>query len=497
MDLTSDEPAWAADVLWEPRAARAAQPAAAGPPVRPRGEPAADRPTARAMGVMLAVLAAVAVAARGLDQGTSPAPAAPRVASPRSSPAHAASASPRRGAPSPRLRAGDTGAPVLALQTALAALKLDPGPQDGAFGAQTRTAVAGFQAAHGLPADGVVGQTTAKAIVKALGASVRADAAAAQAGFERAEAAGRLPAAAAHAAKPALAAAVARAGSGHIGQAALVAAALHDVAAQADVYDGPRARALFGMLAANVDRAASGGVPAAGASIEDGDGVVYRYFPGHGLQFHPLASFAALNADVTQGRTADTRRLADAMVARGIPTGDALVWEYDFDFGGAQRWTSGFAQAVGADALARAGRLLEDPKLAAAAGKAFAAIPASYLTPAGGGEWTREYSQNHLLILNAQLQTYLSLSDYARVSGDGEARRVAGELLTAARALLPRFDAGCWSRYSLGGALATSHYDAYHVRLLRQVARVTGDRSWASIADRWQQGLEHGGCQPG
>jgi len=92
-------------------------------------------------------------------------------------------------------------------------------------------------------------------------------------------------------------------------------------------------------------------------------------------------------------------------------------WEYDFPFGGPDRWTSGFAQAAGADSLARAGKMLRDTRIENAARAAFASIPAAYLHPIAGGSWIREYSFSTLLILNAQLQAFLLLSDYARVSG--------------------------------------------------------------------------------
>src|SRR5262249_43403369 len=118
---------------------------------------------------------------------------------------------------------------------------------------------------------------------------------------------------------------------------------IDDVAAQASRFNGPRARALFGMLAANVAylgaRAATGAVH---QDITDGDGVVYRWFPGHGYQFHPLGNFAALNAAVGSGDEGRMRRLADALAGRGVPTSSgALVWEYYFSFGGGRPpWTS-------------------------------------------------------------------------------------------------------------------------------------------------------------
>jgi peptidoglycan hydrolase-like protein with peptidoglycan-binding domain len=395
------------------------------------------------------------------------------------------------------IRPGSHGAAVTGLQTALAQLGVYSGRPDGAYGATTRRAVSRFQAAHGIARDGAAGTATLAAVSHALAGMAAANASTVRVGVATARARGRISLAQARAAGAALTAAVAVAGSAPIGPAAAVTAVLAGVAHQASSLDAPRARALFGMLAVNVERFRHGGLPEPLAATAGRDGVVYRYFPGHGYQFHPLATFGALAAAVAAGRKPDAARIAAAMVARAVPAGAGRVWEYDFPFGGPDTWTSGFAQAAGADALARASQLLSDPALAQAAAAAFAAIPA-YLHPIAGGEWIREYSYSPMLILNAQLQTFLLVSDYARRSGSARAAALAAQLETAARRLLPRFDTGCWSRYSLGGAPASAHYMAYHVQLLRQIARVTGERSWATVADRWQ-GYERssGGCPSG
>ena len=69
------------------------------------------------------------------------------------------------------LRAGDTGASVLALQQTLASLGFDPGTADGKFGTATTEAVTAFQKAKGLPQDGVAGPTTIAAINTAAAGS--------------------------------------------------------------------------------------------------------------------------------------------------------------------------------------------------------------------------------------------------------------------------------------------------------------------------------------
>jgi peptidoglycan hydrolase-like protein with peptidoglycan-binding domain len=57
-----------------------------------------------------------------------------------------------------------TGAAVRKLQKQLKAAGFDPGPIDGAFGPRTMLAVAAFQRAKGLVADGEVGPVTARAL---------------------------------------------------------------------------------------------------------------------------------------------------------------------------------------------------------------------------------------------------------------------------------------------------------------------------------------------
>lgn len=67
------------------------------------------------------------------------------------------------------LRKGARGPGVQAIQQALMALGIDvPGGADGVFGGGLEAAVVGFQRAHGLGADGVVGRGTLRALDTAL-----------------------------------------------------------------------------------------------------------------------------------------------------------------------------------------------------------------------------------------------------------------------------------------------------------------------------------------
>jgi hypothetical protein len=261
---------------------------------------------------------------------------------------------------------------------------------------------------------------------------------------------------------------------------------LDDVAAQASRFDGPRARALFGMLAANVaylgSRSPTGVVH---QDITDANGVVYRWFPGHGFQFHPLGNFAALNAAVGSGDEERIRRLADALAARGVPTSSgALVWEYYFSFGGGPPpWTSGMAQAVAAQSFARAASALDDSSLADVARRAERAIPGRLDRATSFGDWVRLYSFSNTVVLNAQLQTALSLATYAQLENDSGAAALAARLRTAAANGLSSFDTGFWSLYALPAEDSTLDYHTYVVQLLTALAKT--DTRFAPAAKRF------------
>src|SRR5204863_10213068 len=148
-------------------------------------------------------------------------------------------------------------------------------------------------------------------------------------------------------------------------------------------------------------------------------------------------------------------------------------------------WASGMAQAVAAQSLARAGRQLGDDDLLGAADGAFRAIPGPLVERLPAGAWIRLYSFSDDLVLNAQLQTAISLEDYAAITREPGAFALAAKLERTAAALLPRFDTGAWSLYSLRGGESTLSYHDYVIGLLRKLATRTSDPVWAAAADRF------------
>lgn len=383
------------------------------------------------------------------------------------------------------LRRGSRGDSVRRLQESLAAVGLVPGGIDAVFGPATETALASFQRSHGLDATGVADTATGKELAAVVVEQSVPEASTVRRGLAEAVGSARIPQAAAarYSASLTLAATAISELGGTKG--ATLSVVLHDVAVQTSSLDEPRALALFGMLDANRRYLARNDVKAERQDIEDADGVVYRYYTGHGFQFQPLADFSHLNALVTAGDAERAHRLAKALVARGIPENGALLWEYFFPYQGPANWRSGFAQAIAAQALARTAELAHDDALLAAAHRAFRAIPGTLSMSLGGGLWIKEYSFSDSPILNAQLQSLVSLTDYAGRAHAGDVNRVVYRMDAASRTLLPQFDTGCWSRYSLGGSDADLHYHTYHVQLLHQLASKRPDAIWRATGERW------------
>jgi hypothetical protein len=223
---------------------------------------------------------------------------------------------------------------------------------------------------------------------------------------------------------------------------------------------------------------ALGATPAAPArEVQTPDGAVYRSGLT-GRYFHPLGSFGQLNRAVTAGNRKRSRMLAQSLLRRAHRQGRfGLVWYYNVP-GGRSGWTSGLAQAVAAQALARAGRKQE-------ARRAFLPIPARLITRLPQGPWIKLYGYSDVVVLNAQLQAALSIGHYARLVGDRRAQRLARDLRRTALALLPRFDTGSWSRYALAGRPATMEYHSYVTELLWKLAARQGGGKWRVYANRF------------
>jgi D-glucuronyl C5-epimerase C-terminus len=254
----------------------------------------------------------------------------------------------------------------------------------------------------------------------------------------------------------------------------VVADSLSQAAALAHRLNAPRALIVFGQLAVTSSHLARANPPPSHTDVTDADGVLYRFFSGRGFEFHPLGNFAALNTDLGAGRTAAAKRLAEALADRGVPLpGGGMGWEYCFDYGGGRApWLSGMAQAAAAQGFAGAALLpgADSRRLNAAARGAYRSIPGRLAMRLAEGPWVRLYGFNSDIVLNAQLQSALSIARYARSTGDKGAADYAAALRRSAAALLPRFDTGYWTYYQLPRTPSPLEYSTFVVDLLHQLS---------------------------
>jgi heparosan-N-sulfate-glucuronate 5-epimerase len=92
-------------------------------------------------------------------------------------------------------------------------------------------------------------------------------------------------------------------------------------------------------------------------------------------------------------------------------------------------------------------------------------------------------------ILNGCLCALVGLFEHLRVFPDSQFQSVFEACVEGVEDLLPAFDTGYWSRYSLGVRwhLATVHYHTIHVRQLRYLGNLLDCRAFSSYADRWEE----------
>ncbi|MDQ3769563.1 MAG: D-glucuronyl C5-epimerase family protein, partial [Actinomycetota bacterium] len=169
-----------------------------------------------------------------------------------------------------------------------------------------------------------------------------------------------------------------------------------------------------------------------------GSPVIFQYFPGQGLQFHPLANFGKANALYNQCISKDgpcrrnrLRTYLDELAALGSTRGGGfLTWGYFFRFGGGSPpWTSGMSQGTALQAFSRSAQLLDEPRYARYARAtlgAFSRWPGNgvRVNSSGGRHYLLYSFAPGLRVLNGHLQAIIGLHDHWQVSGSTRAREL-------------------------------------------------------------------------
>jgi hypothetical protein len=190
-----------------------------------------------------------------------------------------------------------------------------------------------------------------------------------------------------------------------------------------------------------------------------GSQLVWQYFPGQGLQFHPLANFAKLNALWSSKSNTAAGQLLDELLPLRVPRAGGVAWEYDFAFGGGRPpWVSGMAQGTGVEAMSRVAKRLgrqEEvlPILKQALGIFRTNTPEGVRVPTSDGPEYALYSfAPNLHVINGFLQALIGLYDLAKYGGDADAQALYEEGERVARREVPNYDTGAWSLYSRGSS---------------------------------------------
>ena len=212
-----------------------------------------------------------------------------------------------------------------------------------------------------------------------------------------------------------------------------------------------------------------------------GSELIWQYFPGQGLQFHPLANFARLN-QLWAERDEAMNTLMDELLALAVPRAGGIAWEYYFAFGGGRPpWVSGLAQGTGIQSMARTAKRMgreEEiyPVLRTALGVFKTRTPEGVRVPTSAGAEYALYSfAPDLHVINGFVQALVGLYDLGRIAGDADAQALYVEGERVARRELPTFDTGAWSLYSRGSSQHESDL-SYH-QLLRSFLRSMCDRT--------------------
>jgi hypothetical protein len=234
---------------------------------------------------------------------------------------------------------------------------------------------------------------------------------------------------------------------------------------------------------------------ASGARVSfAGTQLVFQYFPGEGLQIHPLANFGKLNALWTSGRTNKMTALMNEELAIAAERAGGIAWEYYFDFdGGRPPWVSSLSQGTALQALARASSKAGVYDVVLPVIERGLTIfqtppPVGVRTAADGGYHYVQYSfAPSLRILNGFIQALTGLYDFAKITGSPEAQQLFTQGDIAARKEVPTFDTGSWSLYSRGSITRESDL-SYHQLLtlfLHNLCDRTGTPVYCDTAARF------------
>lgn len=195
--------------------------------------------------------------------------------------------------------------------------------------------------------------------------------------------------------------------------------------------------------------------------------------------------------------------LADWLAREAVPfgpDGEGVGWRHMFEapkYGLAPGWLSGMTQGEAISVLLRAHALSGDERYLDVARRAFAPFQVDVadggvVRDLDGALVVEEYpTVEPTAVLNGWVFGFIGLHELSLVDDRPEVTETRARVRAGLLTLLPRYDAGWWSRYSLaeyGGRadLAKPFYQRLHVVLLDAVNAIEPDPLLEQTARRWE-----------
>jgi heparosan-N-sulfate-glucuronate 5-epimerase len=159
-------------------------------------------------------------------------------------------------------------------------------------------------------------------------------------------------------------------------------------------------------------------------------------------------------------------------------------------------WISGMAQGEGLSVLARSFQKTGSSRTAEVAER----VAKSFLyTVEEGGVIFRLSSKSCFIeeiahppfihILNGCQIALMGLFEHLQLFSDPKVQKVLEASVQGIEELLPQFDTGYWSLYSLGYRwdIASRHYHHVHVRLFRDLGKLLNNAQFSNYAGKWEK----------
>jgi hypothetical protein len=207
--------------------------------------------------------------------------------------------------------------------------------------------------------------------------------------------------------------------------------------------------------------------------------LVWEYYPGQGIEIQWLGTFGKANGYFLAKENTALKEVLSEAIALATQRAGGIAWEYMFQFdGGVPPWTSGLSQGTAIQVLARTWSRTHEQQYLTAAQQAlgiFKARPSAGVrvgTPAGAHYLEYTYAPGER-ILNGFIQSLVGLYEYTKLSGDpvGQQLFEAGD--AEARAEVPHYDTGAWSKYDQSSE-SNLNYHELLAEFLQHLCEKTG-----------------------